>query len=152
MELGRCSAHRRRLVAAASRAAVCGASAFALACDSNGTTPPFGSSRATVAGRISASGAALSGVSVSPVIYHESGCTGPELPVTLQPPTVVSGADGGYSVRILANGFSSFGGCVRLTLRRPEGGATATVTKAPVTFVEVDKGQPVTTQFDITWP
>jgi hypothetical protein len=86
------------------------------------------------------------------VVYHEPGCTGPQLPVTLQPLTVVSGADGSYSVRILANGFSSFSGCVRLTLRRPDDAATVTVTKAPVTFVEVEKGDPVPTQFDIIWP
>jgi hypothetical protein len=86
------------------------------------------------------------------VVYHEPGCAGRQLPVTLQPLTVVSGADGSYSVRILANGFSSFSGCVRLMLRRPDDAATVTVTKAPVTFVEVEKGDPVPTQFDIIWP
>ena len=143
---------KRQRIVTALCAAACGASAAVAACGSDRSTPPFGSSRGAIAGRISAEGVALVGVSVSPVVYFEPACTGPALPVTLQPLAVVTGADGGYAVSLLANGFSSFAGCVRLTLQRPGENTTVTVTKAPVTFVEVGKGEPVTTPFDINWP
>jgi hypothetical protein len=152
MQSGRRPSHRRRPWGlAVSLAAMCIGSLLILACGSD-ATPSFGSSRATVSGRISAGGAGLVGVSVSPDIYYEPGCTGPALPVTLRPTTVTSGADGRFRVEIEAFGLSSFGGCVRLTLRRPEAGATLSVTKAPLNFVDVRLGPAITTQFDVVWP
>jgi hypothetical protein len=152
MHSGRRSPNRRgpwRLTAGL--AAMYGGIVLVLAC-SDSTTPPFSTSRATVAGRISAGGTGLARVSISPVLYYELACTGPALPVTLQPATVTSAADGRFRVEIEAFGFSSFDGCVGLTVRRPEDGATMSVTKAPVTFVDVAKGPPVATQFDVVWP
>lgn len=151
MHSGRRSPNRRRpWRLTAGLTAMYGGIVLVLACSDS--TPSFGASRATVAGRISAGGAGLVGVSISPVIYYVADCTGLALPVTLQPATVTSAGDGRYRVTVEAFGFSSFDGCVGLTLRRPEDGATLSVTRAPVRFVDERAGTSDTTQFDVVWP
>jgi len=140
--------YRRR--SAAGLAVVIGIG-IVLGCDSE-TTPPFGASRAAVTGRVTSGGAGLAAVSLTAVVFFEAACTGAAVPVTFDPTNAATGADGRFSLGILANGFSSFDGCIKLTLTRAADGGTLSVTKSPVVFTDTRSGPPVTTQVEIAWP